>query len=524
VIVLAGALARVAVSRAEVRGEQEREADTLEKMARDNFGALTAAELKLVRSAPFRDLPWLGPDSNPDNPANDAADGAKWGPERTIRAQLLAWLYADPNANRYIDPSGLGFAAARIVGTFDLSYVKVTKPLTILRCYIADGVDLSHAELASVDFRRCVTGPVNADLSVVNGDIGFRYGTYGPVSFFRSHISGDFDCSGGHFSNSGRDAVSAIEATIDGDALFHDGFSTDGFVDFRLARIGRSLSFNDAHFTGNADNGLNAERARVTGTFYWVDIRHTALTQLDLENASADSIWDDEKSWPAAGNLMIDGFTYNHFSGGPWDAEHRLRWLNLQPVGYRPQPFRQLAKVLNDAGQEMGSTEVMIAKQDELRHYGNLSRAERIWNVMLEVTVGYGYRPLRALWWIIGFVIFGTILFGWGHRAMLVTPTQESAYETYVSTGAPPPHYPSFNAFVYSLENFMPVVDLSQGAYWRPNPRHTFSGRIRIKGREMNLGMMPAACLRWYLWIHIIAGWTLTPLLFAGLSGLIRSD
>jgi hypothetical protein len=262
----------------------------------------------------------------------------------------------------------------------------------------------------------------------------------------------------------------------------------------------------------------------VNGTFYWVDIQHTALTQLDLENASADSIWDDEKSWPAAGNLMVEGFTYNHFSGGPWDAKDRLRWLYRQPVGYRPQPFRQLARVLNDAGQEMGSTEVLMAKQDELRHYGHLTRAERMWNVMLEVTVGYGYRPLRALWWIIGFVIFGTILFGWGHRAMLVTPTEESAYETYVSTGEPPPHYPPFNALVYSLENFMPVVDLSQGAYWRPNPRHTVKGRIRMARRELHLGMIPAAFLRWYLWVHIIAGWTLTPLLFAGLSGLIRSD
>ena len=28
--------------------------------------------------------------------------------------------------------------------------------------------------------------------------------------------------------------------------------------------------------------------------------------------------------------------------------------------------------------------------------------------------------------------------------------------------------------------------------------------------------------LRWYLWFHVLAGWTLTPLFFAGLSGLVR--
>jgi hypothetical protein len=30
--------------------------------------------------------------------------------------------------------------------------------------------------------------------------------------------------------------------------------------------------------------------------------------------------------------------------------------------------------------------------------------------------------------------------------------------------------------------------------------------------------------LGWYLWFHILAGWVLTPLMFAGLSGLIRVE
>jgi hypothetical protein len=54
----------------------------------------------------------------------------------------------------------------------------------------------------------------------------------------------------------------------------------------------------------------------------------------------------------------------------------------------------------------------------------------------------------------------------------------------------------------------MPVVELDQGSYWRPNPLHGAGGRPRL--------------LRWYLWLHILAGWTLTPLFFAGISGLVR--
>ena len=86
-------------------------------------------------------------------------------------------------------------------------------------------------------------------------------------------------------------------------------------------------------------------------------------------------------------------------------------------------------------------------------------------------------------------------------------------------------HYPHFNAFVYSLENFLPVVDLHMGNHWHPNVfasgvvEDSASGEWRTQNRG-DRGKL----LRWYLWFHILAGWVLTPLLFAGLSGLIRVE
>ena len=167
---------------------------------------------------------------------------------------------------------------------------------------------------------------------------------------------------------------------------------------------------------------------------------------------------------------------------------------------------------------------MLIAKEEVVRHDAGLGRMERAWNLMLDVTIGYGYRPLRALWWIAGFVIVGTVLFGLAYRARIVTPTDEAAYRVFVESGVAPPHYPPFHAFVYALENFLPVVELYQGEYLRPNPLHGTKGRSRILAREFDFGLVPGRLLRWYLWFHILAGWTLTPLLFAGLSGLVRPD
>jgi hypothetical protein len=505
------------------RTESQSQAAPLEAMAQRKFGpALSAAERKLLHAAPMRALAWLGPDDDPDSRANDTAQGEHWGPERTVRAGILIWLASDAEASRFVHPSGLGLAGARIDGKLDLSYATVDKPITLVKCYVPDGIDLSSARVEDFEVRRSRTGSIDGDMSIVHRDLSFQMGDYGAMSFMRAKIEGSLDLSGARINDGGTDTVNLVEASIGGDVIFHEHFTTNGSVDARLAKIAHDLSFHDSVFAG--EGGLNAERATIGGTLYWVEVKHTAKTTLDLENTRAGAVWDDEASWPAPGNLIVGGFVYGEIAGGPGDAAARLRWLALQSPGYRPQPYRQLAKVLGDTGREEGATDVRIAKEIALRRHGNLSWLQRAWNLMLEATIGYGYKPLRALWWIAGFVVLGTFLFCWGYYLRLITPTEEAAYREFVASGEAPPHYPLFNPFVYSLENFLPVVELHQDKYWRPNPRHGVRGRVTLAGNQMDSSSLPSRFLRWYLWIHILAGWTITPLLFAGLSGLVRPD
>ncbi|HEX4209638.1 MAG TPA: hypothetical protein VHY56_04535 [Candidatus Binataceae bacterium] len=506
-------------------------ADLLEHLARNRFGDLSAAELRLVRHAPYRELAWSGPSDDPDNPLNDPAHGKSWGADRTIRAPIIVWLMTAKDASAQVDPSGIGVAGALIHGSLDLSYNETTLPLTMLSCAIPDGVEFSFAQVQEIDLRRSWTGPIDGEQATIRGDVTLRLGSYGDVSLFRSEVGGTVDLSSAHLI--GADPFSAVEAIIHGDVLFHEGFTTAGMIDLRLAHIGQGVSFNHAIFTGQGDNGLNAERARIDGAIYWVAITTGPHTQLDLADAHAGSLWDDAASWPTAGNLYVNGFVYGDFSGGPADAAQRLEWLHRQPVTLwaQPQPYRQLAQVLSQEGAEEGVIQVRIAKENAMTQYGHLTMPDRLWHFILRITIGYGYRPLRALWWIMLFVVIGAVFFGWGYRARLITPTEASAYQVFVRTGNPPLHYPSFNAFVYSLENFMPVVDLHQGIYWRPNPLHARHGeRATLPGGLPNNSTMTmggetaATMLRWYLWLHILAGWTITPLLFAGLAGLLRND
>ena len=96
-------------------------AAALERLARATLGELTEAEVKLLHAAPRRALVWVGPNSDADSPANDPSHATKWLPTRTIRAALIGWLTADPEARPYVHPSGVGFGGALITGRLDLS-------------------------------------------------------------------------------------------------------------------------------------------------------------------------------------------------------------------------------------------------------------------------------------------------------------------------------------------------------------------------------------------------------------------
>ena len=185
----------------------------------------------------------------------------------------------------------------------------------------------------------------------------------------RARIDGTLDLTGARILDAGEDSVDLVEANVAGDVLFHDGFTTDGIVYARLAKIGHDLGRHGAQFRG--DGELDAERATIDGTFYWVDVKHTAKTALDLEDAHAGAIWDDEASWPAPGNLMLNGFVYGDIAGGPSDGDSRLRWLGLLTAEYHPQPYRQLAKVLSEMGRDDGATQVRIAKEIAQRRLGH---------------------------------------------------------------------------------------------------------------------------------------------------------
>src|SRR4051794_10672506 len=151
--------------------------------------------------------------------------------------------------------------------------------------------------------------------------------------------------------------------------------------------------------------------------------------------------------------------------------------------------------------------------KDHGRHPDTL--LEWCWySVFGDLLIGYGYRPWHALLISVGMVLLGWWLFQRGYNQGLVTPTEGRAFVVeHGWTHQLSESYPRFNAFIYSLETFVPLLKLQVSQYWIPNAnRRTPS----VSGR-MGLPPTTGGWLRGYLWLHIIAGWVLTTLWVAGL-------
>jgi hypothetical protein len=219
---------------------------------------------------------------------------------------------------------------------------------------------------------------------------------------------------------------------------------------------------------------------------------------------------DDEGSWPQQGRLRIDGLEYEGFAGDPtpMDAQRRLKWLRRQLPDFRPQPYDQLARVFRRMGWEAEAVEVLIAKQKDLIRYGKLSWWDKLTRRILGVTIRYGYCSGLALLWGLDFVIIGCLFFELAYIFGLMVPSSlEIPTDSLHSAGwRLPPNYPQFQALAYSLDAFLPIVDLHQESFWLPDAGKPFGALIRL-----------------YLWLHIVAGWFFSTLFVSGVTGLVKS-
>jgi hypothetical protein len=343
----------------------------------------------------------------------------------------------------------------------------------------------------------------------VGGDMLFEEGftAVGQVHLRGSIIRGQVLFSNASLYHPKNRALEAGDITIRRNLVFGKGFYVEGTVNIRGAVIRGNLEIRHAHIHALQAQALRAEYIRVGGRLILRGSTFTGI--LNLQHSRVGLIYDDEMSWPEPGYLQIDGLEYEGFEGDlvPLTAKARLNWVRRMLPEFRPQPYEQLAKVFSHLGMDNEATDILIAKENDRLRYTGPRPLQRFGRYILRYTIAYGYRPWLALIWAMGFLIVGALNFQAAYVHGLIVPASAEVLvsEGYIKHRALPPDYPPFEGWAYALDTFLPLVSLFMEEYWIPD------------------GSQPlGAAVRFYLWIHITAGWILSSLFAGGLLGLVR--
>lgn len=451
------------------------------------------------------------------------------------------------------------------IGRVNLLGVKIGGNLS------CNGVNLDGKGNVALSFER---GVIKSNVFLTG-----QFTAVGMVSLLGAQIGGNLECNGAKFHGNTapdgkvEDALSCALAVVKNSVLLVKGFTATGRVCLSGAQIGGDLFCVKADFDGRDGIALAAEGMAVVGSFFFRQML-SPVRGILLDSAKVGQLVDDAESW--AGDLHLDGFVYDRLTeGAPTDAESRLEWLNKQydahlglggeGFDFRPQPWRQLQKVLVDMGHMEGSRLVAIAFEDRLRYAGLIGQTPTNWyrpvvwlyrNIcsgfhwLFWLLTGYGYRPLRLIGWMLCVWLFCGLFYWYAalhgvfapsnplvfqnpDYAACVPDSDAAKVELHKSACAMPPYvqgagnwylcgklreeYTGFSPLAYSLDVILPLVDLQQEQGWAsmiPTPKSTWYEELfAISLKHVS---------RWLVWFEILFGWVASLLLVAVVSGLTK--
>ncbi len=399
----------------------------------------------------------------------------------------------------------------------------------------------------------------------VEGPVVLDKGFYadGEVNLMNARIQGNLDCSGGHFYNEGQRALFAKGITVDGDVMlceneystkskrllfkaigevrlcgatikgrlqcsggiFHNVVACGGSGYALIAKgicVRDSVLLNDSFSATGKVNFLNA---RIDQTILLDKVIKNPGFKLILSNAYAETMMVYESGWPVKKMLDIKDFTYENFIYHPPKTKKIIEWLELNEPPFSPQPYRLLAKVLDDKGYEKEARDIRVAMNDQLRKESPDPKRRR-WLKFTGWLIGYGYKPFKV-WRIALFIwLLGVLFYMVGNQLQVMQPYSKFAHQVYDRHVFELYEYhPKFCALVYSLDVFLPIVNLHQEESYRPTtePPLDYKGNVFTDWLVDPVRRATGYFLIIWMYFQILSGWLLTTMLVGGLTGLIRA-
>lgn len=593
----------------------------------DDDPKLTPQEEWLVRCAEKGEW-WGFKNDPADPVAADFWDESRVLRASVIRALAAGTIWPTHLAPWRLSPKGIRIFGAWIVGELDLNGACIPSALGLHCCAFDGTPNLDEARTQTVSFHGSHVPGLRAQGAKFDGAFWLREGfsSTGGVSLIGASVVDEFDCDGGHFSHEGGIALDCHALKVGASVFLRNGFTAKGEVSLVRATVGGHLDCDDGHFDNGAKAALNCDtlcvgasvflrngfsakgrvdffQAKIGGNMRChsgafenpkgialdltladigaglflsqmsqVGADHAAIEgQLLLSQARCTIYSDAPSSWPAQGHLTLDGFVYERFHDCTTECGDRRDWLMRQiaehrDAQFRPQPWIQAIKVLRDMGHDREARNLGIEFEKARAGRSNTRWYWKLWHYFTFYTVGCGYKPEWAGVWSLSFILFGWLTFAAAANLGFMAPRDGDviAYLA-ANTGADlPEHYTRFNALIFAMDAYLPVIELGQDLSWEPSlvqqggvrPRAADEGWVtcakrlatgqnaawqtpvrpaRPCGDAQDSGLLswPAALLAYLFqhgfhrvvyWTDEILGWTFISLFIAGMSGLMKKE
>ena len=359
--------------------------------------------------------------------------------DRVVRAEVIRFLLLGGVTADAGTLPVLRLKGAHVTGPLEVEYADVAAPVSLRNCRFDETVSFFGSRLRRLNLEGSTMPGLIASSVILDATLRLTdCRCAGHVGVGNSQITGSLIANGARL-----DSLDCLSLRVSGDVLAGGGFVCAGELGLVNADIGGRVNLDGA-------------------TVAALDLRHLTTRELvllptvkpsglvDLGHARVGLLRDDPATWPEA--IRLDGLTYEALADH--DGDHladRLRWLRLDPDphGFRPQAYAQLAQVYRAAGRDDEARTVLLAGERHRRT--GLGRTARWWGHLQDLTVGYGYRPVRAAAWLAALLAVGTTVFG-----------------LYPPRPAHPVSGPEFVAPIYTLDLILPVIDFGQQSAFHP--------------------------------------------------------
>ncbi|MFI7135676.1 hypothetical protein ACIBQ1_59215 [Nonomuraea sp. NPDC050153] len=489
---------------------------------------LTKAERRLWNAFPTGETVELGPfEIGPPGTAgaNAPTDGHTWGPGRSIRAEVIAQLLLGARDTGTGSVPAVRLRGARITGRLTIIGGTIPYELGLIGCHLDEPIRLTDSTTRTVRLTDCrlpglsgggmrVAGHLSLSGSNITGTVRLNRaqfesglwlggtkltadddeewalyanavvvdsGTYmrnadftGGIGLVGARLNGGLFLDGANLRNPGKQALTADNMVVEDVIRCTGGFLALGCVRLRGARINGTLLLDGIIRSPDTRYALNASHMELRELY--LKPAKPIEGVVTLAHTTVGTLHDDPDTWPE--KLRLNGLTYDRLRGS--GITRRIDWVTRDPEGFRPQPYEQLAAWFLSDGNDALARRTQLAKLRARRQTQGFG--SRAWGRLLDVAVGYGYRPWLAGMWFALLLALGTVVFA-------INPPR----------ALKPSESPDFHPFAYTFDLLLPIPAFGQ--------RELFD---------------PAGWTQWLAYGLIVSGWILATALIAGATRILR--